>query len=72
MKKKKLMPFPEMALNPSDRRKRARLMASISIGSNALTARQIRRLPSRPIPSKRSARQEKRLLKRYARAGYSL
>jgi hypothetical protein len=36
---------PELTLKPSERRKRAKLMARITTGSNALTRRQIRRLP---------------------------
>lgn len=63
--------FPEMTLTPSDRRKRAKRMSAITTGNNPLTARMIRRLPSRPIPSKHSARKEMRQLKRYERAGYA-
>ncbi len=66
MKKTKTpTPFPEFTLKPSERRKRVRRMAAITHGTNSPTKRQIRRLPSRQ--TKHAARQERRLMTRYAR-----
>jgi hypothetical protein len=67
MKKKKVTPLPEMTLRPAERRARQRRMTKMHAGTNPLTKRQVRRLPSRATPSKASARKEARRLRRYAR-----
>lgn len=53
---------PELSLRKSLRRIRARRMALKGAGSNPLTKRQIRRLPSRETPS--AKRKERRMLRR--------
>jgi hypothetical protein len=67
MKRKTAVPCPELTLPASERRKRAKRMAAITTGCNDLTKRQIRRLPSRAVHSKHSARKEKRQMRRYMR-----
>lgn len=66
-KHKTVVRCPELTLRPAERRRRARLMAAMTVGTNRLSGRQIRRLPSRSEPSKHSSRQERRQMKRYAR-----
>lgn len=49
---------PELTLPPRERRKRARHMARLRAGCNAITRRQIRHLPS-------AKRKEGRMLRRF-------
>jgi hypothetical protein len=66
MKKRKVaVLFPEMTLRASDRRKRARRMAAITVGANDPTKRQIRRLPDRPTKS--GLRKQRKAIRRIMR-----
>lgn len=65
MKRRKAVPCPELTLPAPERRARAKRMAKIVTGCNAITKRQIRHLPNRQTKS--AARQGQRLLRRYFR-----
>lgn len=66
MKKiRKAVPCPELTLRAAERRKRAKRMARIETGCNAITKRQLRHLPN--ASSRHAVRKGKRLLKRYFR-----
>jgi hypothetical protein len=62
MLRSKFTPCPELTLKPAERRKRYRRMERMAAGGNALTKRQLRRLPNRDTPS--AKRKERKMLKR--------